>query len=173
MEPKRKSFFLLILALLVFTVGAALFSGGNDMVYEPSGETEKTENDGEDQAVSAAAAENRDFFSDFRIGREQRRDEKEELYLRVLEDPARDENARSEAEEGLEQLYRVASMEDQVEEILIGRNYRDAIFVMGENISLLMLNAPDLGEDEKAALSAFVCSYTGVEENRLSVFTVE
>ena len=36
MEPKRKSFFLLILALLVFTVGAAFFSDGNDMVYEPT-----------------------------------------------------------------------------------------------------------------------------------------
>lgn len=174
MESKRKSFFLLILALLVFTVGAALFSGGNDMVYEPSGETEKTEKNGgdEEQAVSAAA-ENRDFFADFRIGREQRRDEKEELYLRVLEDPARDENARMEAEEGLKELYRVSALEDQVEEILVGRNYRDVIFVMGENISLLMLKAPEPGEDEKAALSAFVCSYTGIEESRLSVFAVE
>ena len=60
-----------------------------------------------------------------------------------------------------------------MEEILVGRNYRDVIFVMGEKISLLMLKAPEPGEDEKAALSAFVCSYTGIEESRLSVFAVE
>lgn len=175
MEPKRKSFFLLILALFVFTIGAALFSDSNDMVYEPTEETQKTEKDGgeEDKAVSAVAAESKDFFADFRIGREQRRDESEELYLRVLEDPARDETAKAEAESGLQQLYRVSALEDQVEEILIGRNYRDVIFVMGENISLLMLNASELAEEEKTALSSFVCSYTGIEEGRLSIFTVQ
>ena len=175
MEPKRKSFFLLILALLVFTVGAAVFSDGNDMVYEPKEETENTEENGddEDRAVSAAAAAQGDFFADFRIGREQRRDEKEELYLRVIEDPSRDEAAKTEAESGLEQLYRTAAVEDQVEDILKGRNYRDAVFVIGENISLLMLPGPEINETEKQALSDFVCSYTGMEANRLSIFTVE
>lgn len=175
MEPKRKSFFLLILALLVFTVGAAFFSDGNDMVYEPKEETENTEENGgdEDRAVSAVAVAQGDFFADFRIGREQRRDEKEELYLRVIEDPSRDEAAKTEAESGLEQLYRTAAAEDQVEDILKGRNYRDAVFVMGENISLLMLPGPEISETEKQALSDFICSYTGLEANRLSIFTVE
>ena len=175
MEPKRKSFFLLILALLVFTVGAAFFSDGNDMVYEPTEKPEKTEDNGgdEDRAVSAAAAQSGDFFADFRIGREQRRDEKEELYLRVMEDPSRDEAAKAEAEKGLEELYRTAAAEDQVEDILRGRNYRDAVFVMGENISLLMLAGSNLGEEEKQALSDFICSYTGMEANRLSIFPVE
>ena len=44
---------------------------------------------------------------------------------------------------------------------------------MGENISLLMLAGSNLGEEEKQALSDFICSYTGMEANRLSIFTVE
>lgn len=187
MEQKHKSFFWLIVALLVFTIGAAVFADGNDMVYEPTEETEEIENteksDKTDkteaangtntEGVLSSAAADRDFFADFRIGRGRRRDEREEMYLRIMEDSTREEAAKAEAESGLSQLYAAAAMEDQVEEILIGRHYRDAIFVLGENISLLMVKEPNLDDGEKAALAAFVCSYTGVEENRLSIFSVE
>lgn len=173
MESKRKNFFILLLVLLIFTVSAALFSDDKDMVYEPREEIEETEDvSSEHTAVSAAAAET-DFFADFRMNRERRRDEQEEFYCGILEDSARDETAKSEAEDGLKQLYRISAMEDQVEEILVGRNYRDAVFVMGENISLLIMKDTDLSMVEKESLSAFVCSYAGIEVSNLSVFTVE
>ena len=72
MGSRKKSFFLLILALVVFTVGAFLFSETDNMVYEETEENEK------EQSVSAPIAEI-DFFADFRIRREQRRDEAKEL----------------------------------------------------------------------------------------------
>ena len=40
MEHRKKSFFILLLVLAVFTVGAAIFSNDKDMVYEETEETE-------------------------------------------------------------------------------------------------------------------------------------
>lgn len=168
MEQKRRSFLILLFVLAVFTVGAAVFSGEDDMVYEPTEEEEAAE----EQSVSAAPAES-DFFADFRIGREQRRDEEKELYQSVMLDDNRDEEAKKEAEAALTELYRVSSMEDRVEEILIGRNYRDVIFVMEDTISLLILGQRDLDESEKADLIAFVSTYAGIAPESLSVFTID
>lgn len=166
MGSRKKSFFLLILALVVFTVGAFLFSETDNMVYEETEENEK------EQSVSAPIAEI-DFFADFRIRREQRRDEAKELYCSVLLDESRSEETKAEAEKSLEKLYRVASMEDQVEDILIGRNYRDVIFVMEDTMSLLIIGQNRLEEGEKADLISFVSAYAGIDSGSISVFTID
>ena len=166
MGSRKKSFFLLIIALIVFTVGAFMFSETDNMVYE---ETEEKE---EEQSVSAPIAEV-NFFADFRIRREQRRDEAKELYCSVLLDENRSEERKADAEESLEKLYRVASMEDRVEDILIGRNYRDVIFVMEDTMSLLIIDQNDLGEEEKSDLITFVSAYVGIDPGSLSVFTID
>lgn len=166
MHQKRKSFFLLVLVLAIFTVGAYFFSDDRKMVYE------ETEDETEAQSVSAVAMEN-DFFSDYRIHRDQRRDEAKELYKSVMLDPDRDEEAKQKAEASLQELYRVSSMEDRVEEILIGRDYRDVIFVMEETISLLILDQKSLEEKEKTDLIQFLSVYAGVPAENISVFTID
>lgn len=166
MHQKRKNFFLLLLVLAMFTVGAYFFSEDQKMVYE------ETEDGSEEQSVSAVVAEN-DFFSDYRIHRDQRRDEAKELYEAVMLDPDRDEEAKQKAETALQELYRVSSMEDRIEEILIGRNYRDVIFIMEETISLLILNQKGLEEKEKNELIDFVSVYAGIPSENISVFTID
>ena len=167
MSSRKRSFFLLIFVLVVFAVGTFLFSDTNRMVYEETEEKEEAET-----SVSAPIAEI-DFFADFRIRREQRRDEAKELYCSVLFDESRSEEKKTEAEESLEKLYRVALMEDRVEDILIGRNYTDAIFVIEDTMSLLILDQSILEEEEIAELISFVSAYTGIDPGSLSVFTID
>jgi len=88
-------------------------------------------------------------------------------------DPARDEEAKQNAESALQELYRISSMEDRVEDILIGRDYHDVIFVMEETISLLILDQPSLEEKEKSDLVHFISVYAGVPSENISVFTID
>lgn len=166
MASERKSFFLLIFVLIAFTIGAFLFSENDYMVYDETEEKEK------DKSVSASVAEI-NFFTDFRIHRDRRRDEAKELYCSVLLDENRSEEKRAEAEESLEKLYRVSSMEDRVEDILIGRNYHDVIFVLEDNMSLLIIGQKSLDEEEKENLISFVSTYAGIDAGSLSVFTID
>ena len=189
MEQRYKNFLLLLDALACFAVGAALFIGDDDMVYEQTEETqeEKDNNGGdtvkdqgenaaeeEEAAVSAKTArDGENFFVNYRMQRDKRRDNQTELYRDILNDASRDEEAKAAAQTALEQLYHVAAIEDKIEEILIGRNYSDVIFVMEDTVSLLIVKKASLNEEEKAALSSFVCSYAGITADSLSVFTVD
>lgn len=181
MEQRKKNFILLLAALLCFSVGAVLFTGDDHVVVEQTDETqdenntETTETEGTEEETVAATtvAEDDDFFENYRMQREQRRDAQIELYQEILDDDTRDEEAKTAAQTSLEKLYNVAATEDKVEEILIGRNYSDVIFIMEDSVSLLIIKKSSLDEEEKAALSAFVTAYTGISSDSLSVFTVD
>ena len=177
----RKRFFLFLAVLIVFSLGTALFVHEDDMVYEPAEPVpEDSENDSEGEgkpadgteAVAAAAAE-RDFFASFRLERSRRRDREAELYREILADEGRDETARKEASAALTGLYRKAGLEDEVEQILVGRGYGDALFVIEDTVSLLIIKGEALRGTETADLAAFVSSYAGLGENGVSVFTAE
>ena len=88
-----------------------------------------------------------------------------------MADPGREEAARREAAASLKELYRVSDLEDEVEQVLIGRNYEDALLVLGENASLLIIKGAKLTEKEKEELAAFVRGCAGLDEGALSVFT--
>ncbi|HMM05870.1 MAG TPA: SpoIIIAH-like family protein [Clostridiales bacterium] len=191
MEQRYKNFLLLLAALACFAVGAALFIGDNDMVYEQTDETqeEKDQNNEkgntlenqevnaaeEDEAAASAkvGSDGENFFVNYRMQRDKRRDNQTELYRDILNDATRDEEAKTAAQAALEKLYQVAAVEDKVEEILVGRNYSDVIFVMEDTVSLLIVKKQSLSEEEKTALASFVCSYAGIAQDSLSVFTVE
>lgn len=163
----KKSFFLLLLILGIFTFGAFFFSEGNRMVYEedlPEKEVSPT--------VSAAVTE-KDFFADYRMRRDRHRDEEKEFYEEILSDDLRSEDAKKEAELSLAKIYRNASLEDRVESILIGCNYRDVIFTMEDTISLLIIRQENLDENEKTELANFVSAYAGISAESISVFTVD
>lgn len=171
MESKHRSFFILVAALIVFSVGAAFFADRDDMVYEPTEDTEETE---PKKSVSAPAAESyEDFFTGFRLQRGTQRDRDEELYQSVLQDDAAGDEAKAEARAALSLLYHRIALEDQTEEILVGRNYDDALLVLGDTISLLIIKKQELSEEEKNSLSAFVSAYAGIDGANLSIFTVE
>ena len=163
MEHKKRNFFILVLLLAVFTFGAAMFSE-EEAVYEDTEE--------EEEAVSATVVAQKDFFSDFRLNRDRRRDAEEELYQSIMLDPTRSEEAKMEAEASLTLLYRISSLEDRVESILIGRDYNDVIFSVEENMSLLMIRKETIDEKEKASLIDFVSSYGGIPAETISVFSV-
>ena len=156
MEHKKRNFFILVLLLAVFTFGAAMFSE-EEAVYEDTEE--------EEEAVSATVVAQKDFFSDFRLNRDRRRDAEEELYQSIMLDPTRSEEA------SLTLLYRISSLEDRVESILIGRDYNDVIFSVEENMSLLMIRKETIDEKEKASLIDFVSSYGGIPAETISVFS--
>lgn len=186
MQQKHKNFILLLAALICFTVGAVLFGGDRNMAFDqnddPKGNTTETTNteqkdDTEETVATAAGAsdqsEQNDFFENYRLQRQQRRDAQIELYQSILADDSRDEEAKATAQTALEKLYSVASTEDKVEEILMGRNYKDVIFVMEDSVSLLILKKSSLGQEEEQALASFISSYTGVSADKLSIFTVD
>lgn len=172
MESKRRSFFILVLVLIVFSVGAVFFADRDDMVYEP---TENTSEEKEpDKSVSAPTIQSyEDFFTDFRSEREIQRDRDEELYCSVLQDESADDESKAQARSALSILYHRIALEDQTEDILVGRNYDDALLVLGDTISLLIIKKHELSEEEKNSLSAFVSAYAGIDGANLSVFTVE
>ena len=164
MEQKKRNFFILVLLLAVFTFGAAIFSEDKP-VYENTEEEEK-------EAVSAVITAEKDFFSDFRLDRDRRRDAERELYESVMLDPTRSEEAKEEAEASLTRLYRLSSLEDRVESILIGRGYEDVIFVAEDTLSLLMIRKDDISADEQTSLIDFVSAYGGIPAESISVFSV-
>lgn len=188
MEQRYKNFLLLLAVLACFAVGAALFSGDDDMVYEQTDETREekagdhekvdTRNDREveaeeDTAAVSAKLGGENFFVNYRMQRDKRRDQQTELYREILKDESRDEEAKAAAQAALEKFYHVAAAEDKVEEVLIGRNYSDVIFVMEDTVSLLIIKKQNLNEEEKTALASFVSAYAGIALDSLSVFNVE
>lgn len=189
MEQRHKNFLLLLAALACFAVGAALFVSDDNTGYEQTEETLDEDNNNEGATENGAAdesvkqneaavsgdisGEGDDFFENYRLQRDKRRDGQAELYRDILNDDSRDEAAKAAAQATLEKLYQVAAVEDKIEEILIGRNYSDVIFVMEDTVSLLIVKKQSLKEEEKVALSSFVCSYAGIAADSLSIFTVD
>lgn len=164
----KKSFFLLLVVLGIFTFGAFFFSDNDDMVYE-----EKDVSEEDTSPTASSAVEEKDFFADYRMRRDRHRDEEIEFYEEILKDESRSEDAKREAESALAEIYRKSSLEDRVEAILIGCNYRDVIFAMEDTLSLLMLRRESLEEEEKVKLVDFVSAYAGVSAESISVFTVD
>ncbi len=173
-DNRRKNFLIFIIVLLLFSLGTAVFVKDEEPLNEPDRVMPE-----EKEAMTAAAAvpateaasSRHDFFAAFRRERAKRRDREEELYGTILADPGREEAARREAAASLKELYRVSDLEDEVEQVLIGRNYEDALLVLGENASLLIIKGAKLTEKEKEELAAFVRGCAGLDEGALSVFT--
>lgn len=172
MTPRKKSLFLLLFVLVCFSVGAALFVDDSDMVYEKKETPAENEKEEKVSAEIGNTVAEKDFFTDFRIHREQRRAAAEELYGEILADEGREEAAKEEARVALETLYRESSLEDQVEDILIGRRYADAVFDINETVSVLIIKKEKLDPQETETLISFVSSYAGIPGENLSVFTV-
>ncbi|MEG2147840.1 MAG: SpoIIIAH-like family protein [Clostridiales bacterium] len=122
--------------------------------------------------ISPVAIEEKDFFADYRSKRQGIRSEKEELYQKFLADDSLTAEDKKVALSNLETLYLKNSIEDKVEIILKGRNYKDVIFSLEEPLSLLIIKSETLDEAQINELSDFIRVYCGVTADKLSVFPV-
>jgi len=129
---------------------------------------------GEDEAIykENTAAYESDFFSDFRLKRAAWRDSEEEAIHALIENGSTEE-AKNTAAADLMTLLRKIETEDMIEEVLKGRQYEEAIFVLDEDLSLLILKKKTFSEGEIEALVQFAAASAGVDSGQISFFTVE
>lgn len=155
-----------MLLVLFFGIIIAMyfFSGGRDKAPATAA--------AEETVYEEAAAYQSDFFSDFRQKRSAWRDQEQEMLTEMMKNGSTEE-AKSAAGEDLKALMQKIKIEDTVEEVLKGRNYQDVIFVLDENLSLLMIKKKDFGKGEQEALLQFAAAAGGTTVDKISFFTIE
>ena len=123
-------------------------------------------------ATQSSADYETEFFSDYRQKRLSWRGEEDEYFRTLLADQTLAAERRSELTAAYSAFIAQKQAEDQVEEILRGRGYADALLILGDELSFLIVSKRELTEDERAALASFVCAYTAIAPEQLSVYSV-
>ncbi len=156
-----------ILLLMVGFLLAMIFFPKEDtaVVDAESPETTPT-------AVSEDVAYESDFFSDYRLKRAAWRDREEETLKEIIANSI-SEDARDTASADLMTLLWRIETEDMVEEVLKGRKYKDAIFVIDDRLNLLIIKEEDFSAGEQEALIQFAAAAAGIDTELISFFTIE
>lgn len=140
-------------------------------VASPSPEAEAAEKDTAAVAAEAPTYES-EFFSDYRTKRAAWRGEEQAYYEDQLAQTDLTEEHRLALSEALYAVIAKNQTEDQVEELLRGRNYGDALLVLGDNLSFLIVKKETLSAAESEELASFVYAYAAIPAGTLSVYNV-
>lgn len=148
-----------------FLLAASLFGSKEEAAEQPVVT--------EEEAVSAEpVVYETEFFSDYRQKRAGWRSEENEYFEQQLAIANAGDDWRQSLADAQKEAMERNQKEDQVEELLRGRHYEDALLIIGEDLSFLVVKKESLSEDERDELANFVYAYTSIPSQTLSVYNV-
>ena len=109
------------------------------------------------------------FFVEYRMQRDRVRDREIELLNEIIESDEASEESQKEAEEKLLELVDLMEKELQVENLLRGKGYEDALFFYRNDVATVMLHTGDLSEVEIAQVSDAVAGIVGIARESIQI----
>lgn len=123
-------------------------------------------------SAAGTAGEQDDFFAGFRLERDRARGREREM-LRELMTAGTPDEARRQANERYLRLSRLMGLEAELEGLIRGRGFRDAVVLLGENTAQVVIRAPSLSPVEASAVADLVSQVAGVAPDRIRIVARE
>lgn len=115
------------------------------------------------------AASPEKFFAQYRLERDQTRGRQVEWVQSIVNNPKTSEATRQEAQKKLLSLSDNLSWEMQIENMLRAKNFQDAIVFLKEGSVTVIVQAPELGQQDITRITDLVCRVTGRNAQELVI----
>lgn len=109
-----------------------------------------------------------DFFVEYRLERDRLRSEKADVMREILQSATSDES-RSKAQDAVVQLVVDKQKETEVENLLKGRGFSDALVLIRDQAIQIIVKAPTLTKEDVLQISHIVKQVTGVKEEQIQI----
>ena len=120
-------------------------------------------------AKTKAETPGQDFFTQYRMEREKTRGEEIDSYNQIINNPNTDSQSKKSAQEALLRLTQLKEQETQIEILLRGRGYADALACLQEDSAKVIVLAPGLKEADVAKIFDIVTSVTKLPPESIDV----
>ena len=119
--------------------------------------------------LESQAAENGDFFVDYRLERNKVRSEQINNYREMINNPNHSDAAKRQAEERLLELTERMEKEMEIESLIKGRGYEDALAFIHDNTVDIIIKTTGLTENEVATIGDIIIKTTGFSAGDLTI----
>lgn len=124
------------------------------------------------EAVLASTTLDAGYFSSSKLSREQVRARNEAVFKEIMDNPEVSEEAKQEAIDALIELTGIREKEDATEMLLGARGFDDAVVRITEGKVEVIVNAPDLSEQQLAIIEDVVKDKTEISIEHISIVPV-
>ena len=182
---RRKFVWLMILMVWVGMVTSVVIYQGDDYLsLEPvtGGEIELVQQLDSDEYLQEiefsndenimppdTASENGDFFIDHRLERNKVRSEQINYYREIINNPNHSEAAKTMAEEKMLNLTERMEKELEIEGLIRGRGYDDALAFIHDEAVDVIIRSEGLEQDEVALIGDIIVKTTGFSSGDLTI----
>lgn len=111
----------------------------------------------------------RDYFVEHRMERERERSERIELLREIVNNQNSTADARAKAQMGMIEVAALKELELQVERLIIGKGFPDAVVFFGQSNTEVIVKAESLTEAEALQVADVVCSVAGIKLQNVRV----
>lgn len=126
-----------------------------------------TEEDIKDPGVDVE--ESGDFFVDYRLERNKVRSEQISNYREMINNPNHSEAAKKQAEQKMLELTERMEKEMEIESLIKGRGYEDALAFIHDNTVDIIIKTTGLTENEVATIGDIIIKTTGFSAGDLTI----
>lgn len=178
---KKRLFFLVILGLaglmLLFLglrggLGVEAPSLPSVQVDTPNtGYVSIEESNPTDLESKIAAAQNQDFFIDYRLERDRTRGQQVEWLREVINNAGTVDETRQKAQEHLLAISRSMEKESELENLIRAKGFDDAAVIVDESTATAIVASGSLSSAEVAAITELVSRGTGMEQQKIAVIS--
>ncbi len=119
--------------------------------------------------ASEAAAATADFFAEYRLERDRAHGQEREMLREIMTGATATDEARRQANLRYLALSNSMGLEAQLEGLIRGRGFADAVVFLGEGTAQVIVKAPTLTSQEAAQMGDLVRQVAGVKPTAISI----
>jgi len=120
-------------------------------------------------AVTLPTDAGADYFALHRVERDRERSARFELLREIMNNPHATPAARAQAQMEMITASTRREQERQIERLIIGQGFTDAIVVFGEGVAVAIVRANSMTEAEALAVAEMVCTISGLRIQNVRV----
>lgn len=121
------------------------------------------------ESAAGGGAAGRDFFAEYRMERDRARGQEREMLWQLMTGAATTEEARRQASLRYLALSTSMGLEAQLEGLIRGRGFEDAVVYLGEGTAQVVVKAPALSGGEAARIGDLVRQVAGIKPQAVTV----
>lgn len=110
-----------------------------------------------------------DFFVEYRIEREQTRSRQLELLQEIVANPNSTSESKQEAQNQVIKTTRQLGLEMQLENLIKAKGYQDAVLVMQNESTTVVVQKKELEETDIAKIADLVSRHTGLDLSQITI----
>lgn len=110
-----------------------------------------------------------DVFADLRLERERGRSRQEEMFSKIVADPATQSDLRTAAQQESWRLTRQIALEGELEGLLRAEGYPQVLVMLRDSEATVIIQSVKLIPDEVAGIAALVSQIAGVSPENIQV----